>query len=208
MSLGNYRDIGKRGSDMHAGFQFEFHCGNCSRVWQSPFEPYRRGQLAGFFYRFSYFLGDRGTMLRASNAVADAGSGGARDHALQRAIELAEQRYNECPSCQKVVCEDCWDARARLCEPCSTRGGSAPRADRHGAGDEDDRPRVPADDAAQVSARDSGGLKCPNCAAAIDSGRFCGECGFDMASTHKSCPSCGTLCARATRFCTDCGHGF
>jgi predicted amidophosphoribosyltransferase len=39
-------------------------------------------------------------------------------------------------------------------------------------------------------------------------GRFCAECGFDMASTHKSCPGCGTMCARAARFCPDCGHGF
>ena len=38
--------------------------------------------------------------------------------------------------------------------------------------------------------------------------RACHECGFDMASTHKSCPACGATMARQARFCTDCGHAF
>jgi membrane protease subunit (stomatin/prohibitin family) len=49
---------------------------------------------------------------------------------------------------------------------------------------------------------------CPNCRTPSSGGRFCGECGFDMASTHKSCPGCGTMVLRQARFCTDCGHSF
>lgn len=199
MSLTNYRDISRLGSQVGAGFQFEFYCGSCSREWKSPFSPYRRGQLAGLFYKLSYFLGDRGAMFRASNALADAGANRARESALQQAIALAEQRYTECPACAKAVDEACWDARARLCSLCAGKGA-----------------RVPADEGGShaaagggvAAARDSGSLTCPNCASAIGGGRFCPECGFDMASTHKTCPSCGTLCARATRFCADCGHGF
>ena len=206
MSLTNYRDVGRAGSNMNAGFQFEFYCGSCSRTWKSPFEPYRRGQLAGFIYRFAYFLGDRGSMFRASNVVADAGAHRARQGALDRAIELAEQRYNECPACVKIVCEDCWDAQARLCESCAVKGGQAPH-DKRGRRAEADARSHDEQPPAAASER-STGLNCPNCSARIGGGRFCEECGFDMASTHKTCPGCGTLCGRATRFCADCGHAF
>ena len=51
-------------------------------------------------------------------------------------------------------------------------------------------------------------LACPNCQTPSQGGRFCHECGFDMASTHKSCPACGVTMMRQARFCTDCGHAF
>jgi len=199
-SLTNYREIGKGGTaDTDVGFQFEFTCGNCSRTWKSPFRPYRRGQLAGFVYRFAYFLGDRGSISRVLNLVAGGGQSHARQAALDDALQLADQRYTDCPSCHRAVCEDCWDDRARLCERCrgdSGRGSrSAPAA--RSAYDGSTEPRAERQAAA-----------CSNCGAALDGGRFCAECGFDVASTHKSCPTCGTLCARGARFCPDCGHGF
>jgi hypothetical protein len=207
MSLTNYRDISKGGSDTHAGFQLEFYCASCPRTWKSPFQPYRKAQFAGLIYKLAYFLNDRGVMFRASNAVANAGEHRAHDGALKQALELAEHRYIECSACGKAVCEDCWDTGARLCVQCASKGArphgghnASARADDDGYGDGNGGMR-PAATASAV-------LKCPNCSCAIGGGRFCEECGFDMASTHKSCPGCGTLCARATRFCADCGHAF
>lgn len=194
MSLNNYRDISR-----DAGFQFEFRCGQCSRTWKSTFKPYRRGQLSALIYRFSYYLGDRGGMSRASNLLAQTGSDKAKKSAIEAAQEEAAQHYAECPGCNKVVCEQCWDADAQRCTDClgggGSRGGGSRSEDRGGGG------RSSGEEGAA-------GLRCPNCSTAIDGGRFCPECGFDMASTHKSCPSCGALCSRSTRFCTDCGHGF
>lgn len=204
MSLTNYRDVGSAGSHMQAGFQFEFHCQNCSRTWRSPFEAYRRGQLAGLIYKFAYLLGDRGSMIRASGAVADVGSKRAHDGALRHALEAAEQRYTECPACAKTVCADCWDTRAGTCESCAGGGARPERTDERS----EERASRGQESATDRAPESSAALKCPNCSCAISGGRFCEECGFDMASTHKSCPSCGTLCARATRFCADCGHGF
>lgn len=207
MSLTNFRDISRGGSSLDAGFQFEFNCSNCSRTWKSPFEPYRRGQLAGLVYKLGRFLGDRGSFLRASNMVADLGTKGARESALERSLEAAAQRYAECPSCNKTVCESCWNESAKLCEPCSGKGG-------HTHGGRDNRDARYSHDSrdspssARAQTESSAGLRCPNCQASFGSGRFCAECGFDMASTHKSCPGCGAMCARSTRFCTDCGHGF
>jgi hypothetical protein len=197
MNLSNYREMS--GSDLRAGFQFEFHCQVCSRTWKSPFKPYRRAQLAAWVYRLSRFLNDRGGMFRGTNAIANLGEHRAREKALQEALALAGDRYTECPSCQKAVDEDCWDVRARLCQSCRTAGGGlvSPRRS------ESSEPSTGLEVAAPVA-----GLKCPNCSSPIGGGRFCAECGFDMASTHKTCPGCGTMCMRSSRFCLDCGHGF
>jgi len=188
MTLSNYRDISKLGTDIHAGFQFEFHCLSCSKTWKSPLKPYRRGQIAGLIAKFAYFLGDRGSYGRASSGIANVGEEGARDGALQDALALADQRYFVCTSCEHAVCENCWDERSGRCADClkaDSRGGA-----RGG------------------SASAAAAPNCPNCSAAQTGGRFCPECGFDMASTHKSCPGCGVMCPRSARFCTDCGHGF
>jgi len=200
-SLTNYRDVGKSGNaDTNVGFQFEFACGNCARNWKSPFRPYRRGQVAGLVYKLAYYLGDRGGMFRGLDLIATTGETRARQSALEDALRLAEQRYTDCPGCHKSVCEDCWDDRARLCEGCrsgskrsSSAAASVDRRSETGAEPRAERPATAA---------------CSNCGAALDGGRFCAECGFDVASTHKSCPGCGTLCTRVARFCTDCGHGF
>jgi hypothetical protein len=193
MSLTNYRDVSKPGSDVNAGFQFEFHCDNCPRRWASPYKPYRRGQLSGLIYKFAYFLDAHGSIFRATDAVSDAGEKRAREAALQDAIRLAEQRYTECPGCGKAVCEDCWNPRAQRCEACQGKG--EPMSGGRGP-------------SASSGGNAGAGLACPNCRAAFGGGRFCAECGFDMASTHKSCPGCGATCTRTARFCPDCGHGF
>lgn len=201
MSLTNYRDVSRRSTDTNAGFQFEFNCGCCSQSWKSPFKPYRGGQFAGLVYRFGRFLGDRGGMSRASDVLADFGAKRAGANALQEAIELAETRYIECPGCSAPVCEECWNPRATLCARCAGTGSHSPNAAKAANAANADQP---------VSTRADGGsgLTCPNCSSQVNGGRFCAECGFDMASTHKSCPGCGTLSARAARFCPDCGHGF
>jgi hypothetical protein len=188
----NYREIGKSVSDVGAGFQFEFSCTNCSRTWKSPFKPYRVGQLAGLIYKLAYFFGDRASIARASGTAANIGFTGARERALNNALELAAQRYAECKSCQSVVCEECFDQRSHLCERCNQKNVQSQRGTEDLRADGDTR----------------AGMKCSNCSAAMTGGRFCAECGFDAASTHKSCPGCGVMCTRAARFCPECGHGF
>lgn len=200
MSLNNYRDISRLGTDVGAGFQFEFHCASCNSVWKSPLRPYRRGQFAGLINKFAFFLGDRGSMGRFSGEIATTGIGRAKAKALEEAIELAEERYAVCPSCDKAVCESCWNTGAQRCEDCIKQGSRS--GSRGGSSRRDEAGASGGGGAAPVA------LRCPNCNAEQDGGRFCSECGFDMAATHKSCPTCGATCARSARFCTDCGHGF
>ena len=204
MELTNFEDRSKVGSNTGAGFQFEFFCANCSHRWKSPFRPYRRGQFTGLLYKFAYMFAGTGRYVRMSSALSDTGEKGARAAALQEALALAESRYFECRDCRKTVCEDCWDDRASRCSACLGEGrkhaadGGGDRGNGHAASQ-----RCAAPEEAAIA-----GPTCPNCQSALGGGRFCPECGFDMASTHKSCPGCGTMCARSTRFCAECGHGF
>ncbi|HWK83367.1 MAG TPA: zinc ribbon domain-containing protein [Caldimonas sp.] len=197
-TLKNFRDVPASTSDLGAGFQFEFFCERCGETWRSPFKAYRKGQLTGLLSRSSALTQELGGWLsgvsrtvqniyRASRGVgafADAGSAGARAEAQAEAIALAKDRYHCCDACQKWVGDECFDERSGLCLDCA-KGGSQRNAGQGG-----------------------GALACPNCQTPSQGGRFCAECGFDMASTHKSCPSCGATQPREARFCGDCGHGF
>ena len=189
MGLENYRDVSTNGSDINAGFQFEFYCSGCARKWKSPFKPYRIGQLTGFLGRFAFLFSNAASASRITGGAADYGSRNAKSKALAEAMPQAARLYSNCHVCENGYCEECLDA-SHTCPVCVTK------ADRdrvvHGA----------------ASSAESGGHACPNCSTAGSGGRFCAECGFDMASTHKSCPGCGVIADRSARFCGDCGHGF
>jgi hypothetical protein len=189
-NLHNMRDLSTRGSSTGAGFQFEFYCQNCTHTWKSRFKPYRPGQLTALFGMFSSFLpGKVHLASRGVHAFADAHSRSAYDAALADAMQVAHTEFNVCPQCDEGVCNECWDGRKQQCNDCVAKYGAG------GA-------------ATAAAATSAAGPKCPNCQTTSDGGRFCAECGFDMASTHKSCPGCGAMVGRQARFCTDCGHGF
>ncbi len=185
MPLTNYRDLSTSSSDVSAGFQFEFFCERCGESWRSPFKPYRKGQITGWLSRFAFMFSDLSKASRATGAFADAGGGSAKTEALEEARATAASMFEHCPGCRKWVGRECWDAHAGSCNECA---GQAARGSGHEAS--------------------GGGAVCPNCQTPSQGGRFCHECGFDMASTHKSCPACGVTLPRSARFCTDCGHGF
>jgi ribosomal protein L32 len=193
MALENYHDLSSGGSSGSPGFQFEFYCNNCSRKWKSPFKPYRMGQIAGLLARFSFLYSSVNTAGRAATGISDHGSRKARDEAFAEASRHAETLYTVCSSCRKEVCADCLDASGKTCLSCGERASYK-------------RAEVAEQEAAQ--SRERSANACPNCGTGSSGGRFCSECGFDMASTHKSCPSCGTMALRQARFCADCGHSF
>jgi hypothetical protein len=193
MELENYRDLSSAGSGLSAGFQFEFYCTSCSRKWKSPFKPYRMGQLTGFLSRFSFLLGGMNTAARGTAGFSDYGSRNAREEALAEATRQASALYTLCSTCKQGVCADCLDTHTNTCLPCQKKAAR-------------ERASNAELEAAQASERSA--HACPNCGTGNPGGRFCSECGFDMASTHKSCPGCGAMALRQARFCTDCGHSF
>lgn len=190
MALDNYRDLSISGSDVSSGFQFEFYCSSCNSKWKSPFKPYRMGQITGLLRRFAFLFSGGADAGRVSVNFSDMGSRGAYDSAFREALERAQSMYVECSQCHKGVCHDCFDTRKSLCLKCIREQEG-----------ENEQKRAQAEHISPSS-------ECPNCRQPHSGGRFCAECGFDMASTHKSCPGCGALALRSARFCTDCGHSY
>jgi hypothetical protein len=198
MPLTNYRDLSRATGDLNAGFQFEFYCDSCGETWKTPFKPYRAGQAAGIFRRISFVLGEFyrvgaitdmvSKVGRASGTSADMSGSKAKVAALEEVMLLAEERYHRCTSCSQTVCDNCWDESTRTCVKCQANATQSARY--------------------EAAATAAATLSCPNCQTPSQGGRFCHECGFDMASTHKSCPACGATMPRQSRFCTDCGHAF
>lgn len=190
MAMTNYRDLSTLSSASGAGFQFEFYCEATGETWRSPFRPYRRGQLHGLVSKLTFWFNDLHAVGRAAEYAADAGATKAKAAALAEAQQLAQQHFRQCEECGKWVAHAAWDERGGHCIQCAAkaRGYAAAAA-----------PEADGGSAAMV---------CPNCQTPSQGGRFCHECGFDMASAFKSCPSCGATLPRQARFCTDCGHGF
>jgi hypothetical protein len=197
MAMTNFRDLSTTNQDVAAGFQFEFFCEITGETWRSQFRPYRRGQLTGWISRFTFLFTDLHSVGRATGYMADSGARNAKAAALAEAQEIAAQRFHQCGGCEKWVCLAAWDDRSGQCTQCAAKSGS-----RRGGGGSS------AYGHEEESSSSSGGAACPNCQTPSEGGRFCHECGFDMASTFKSCPGCGTTLPRQARFCTDCGHGF
>ena len=187
MALTNYRDVSTSVSDVSAGFQFEFFCEKCGESSRSAFRPYRKGQITGWLSRFAFMFYDLNKASRATGAFAEAGASGAKGEALAEAMAAAAPLYEKCPGCRKWVGRECWNSGTSSCRDCAARASL---------------------DAAPAAGAAAGGATCPNCQTPSSGGRFCHECGFDMASTHKSCPACGITLPRQARFCTDRGHGF
>jgi Double zinc ribbon len=193
MQLEPYRDMSSLGGTT-PGFQFEFRCSSCDKIWRSPFKPYRKGQAAGFFSNLvsNFHIATRAGV--ATRLASEAGLSSARQSALADARNTADSMFTACTQCDAVVCVDCLSRPQGLCRSCQVATNG---------------PRAAAPAAAGGSASTAApAMSCPNCRAAHGGGRFCAECGFDMASTHKSCPDCGAMALRQARFCNECGHGF
>lgn len=186
--MNNFQDLSSSTTDARAGFQFEFRCEQCGQTWRSAFEPYRTGQISGLLQMLSRVMGVNMTARNATSALAGMRASGARQKALAAAQAQAAQRFHVCEGCRKTVDNACWDGAESRCTSCSQSSAGAGQTAESAAG--------------------AGGHRCPNCQSATDGGRFCPECGYDMATTHKSCPGCGALHKRDARFCTDCGHAF
>ena len=202
MALDNYRDISSYGANS-PGFQFEFSCSNCAKVWKTPFKPYRKGQVAGFFSSLLMTFHGVRNIGYVTRLASDAGLEGAKGDALAEAMERANTMYSVCSKCQRAACQSCFKEREGMCGNCVDQSASHGRA---GLGESGGG--AGADGRQSSGAPPAAGMSCPNCRSAHDGGRFCAECGFDLASTHKSCPDCGAMAMRQARYCNDCGHGF
>jgi Double zinc ribbon len=184
----NVRNLSIKGG-VDAGYQYEFYCHKCDFTWRSQFKSNRMGQLTGWLNNLAFLAGGLRNPGRLGGVISEAGSRSGGEKSLVEAQEQARRYFTLCKKCDSQVCQDCWSDDEQTCKPCLDAGRSS-----RGNG--------------QANGGADTGPCCPNCQAPSSGGRFCHECGFDMASTHKGCPGCGSVMPRAARFCTDCGHGF
>ncbi len=56
-----------------------------------------------------------------------------------------------------------------------------------------------------MQAGPSGQVACPGCNAQVPPGKFCAECGTQLATGPKFCPSCGQENGPGAKFCSGCG---
>lgn len=206
----NMRDVSRGPHDVDAGFQFDFYCERCRDTWRSPFEAYRRGQVAGWLTRAASMLGggianDAG---RAATGIADAAWGEARDTAMQTAIVQAEQHFHRCAKCQNQVCPKCWNVEKGLCLDCAPDLQAEVEAARSSAlvaQARENAQEVGKAQAAQVDVKRDSTNACPRCKAMTYGSKFCPECGFDLAGARIACGGCKAMMPAGTRFCTECG---
>ncbi len=199
----NYRDV-SRTVGAGASFQFEFNCECCDFVWTSPSKAYKAGRLQGLMVTVAQWADLLGvsqakkitnTAYRGVRMTTGSSESKAMQEALQQAKAQAVRHFDQCQQCQLTCCESCLGDGTGICKKCSKQtAGRSYQTDQssHYQGSQGSSPVA----------------VCSNCQAPSEGGRFCHECGFDMASTHKSCPTCGSVMPRSARFCTDCGHGF
>ncbi len=203
----NYRDISVR-VGTGACIQLEFYCGCCDFTWKSQPAALKSTRTLGLFDKLQLLAGLlgqtdlRSTISKAGSATRFA-AGSAEEAAFKKAVPVAQAQaaryFNACVTCGDICCENCIVDANGQCKRCVQQARGAATQPRGGYG---------GDAYGGESQQASGGAVCSNCQTPSQGGRFCHECGFDMASTHKSCPTCGSVLPRAARFCTDCGHGF
>ena len=212
----NYKD-----NSTDAGFQFTFFCDICNDGYKSSFiesETYKkktglRGLAQGASILGS-LVGGRasslGYAMRSSGDVLsqrfdDKSPEWQKEHekAFERCQNEAQQHFHRCPSCNKYVCDHCWNEDEGLCVSC------APRQEVLVAKTRADAMRRNIGDAGQSATVWQGAIEskttiCPVCGKPAGSGKFCNNCGASMAL--KECPKCGAKNAQTVRFCNNCGE--
>ena len=212
----NYED-----KSTDAGFQFIFCCDICQDGYKSSFiesETYKkrsglRGIAQGAGILGSLVGGKVGRLGSAaqqsgnvlSDRFDDKSPEWRKEHekSFEMAQNEARRHFHRCPSCNKYVCDHCFNEDEGMCVSCAPRQEifvAKARADAM------QRNITAAGQAATVWEGDieSKTTICPNCGKPAGTGKFCNNCGSNM--ELKECPKCGMKNSQAVRFCNNCGH--
>ncbi|MBQ6602101.1 MAG: zinc ribbon domain-containing protein [Eubacterium sp.] len=203
-----------------AGFQFEFYCDCCGNGFKSTFREsstYGKrktsesvGRSAGFLSGLlGGKLGDLGRAVERGadvlrDKLADMSPEWRKEQeaAFDEAQEEVRPMFHKCPSCNKWVCNDCWNEEEGLCVECAPRESAYVAAARNRA------MRRNIDELADSETVWHGKLEtrttiCPNCGKPAGTGKFCNNCGAPLGT--NTCPNCGAQVPLGVKFCGECG---
>lgn len=203
-----------------AGFQFEFYCDCCGNGVKSTFKPSttygKRKKTEGFGRMASSLgsflggkVGELGWALEnGSNIVGDRLNDMSpqwrkeQESAFDSAQEEVRGMFSKCPSCNKWVCEDCWNEEEGLCTEC------APREASYVAKAKSRAMQRNIDEAADSAVVWQGKIEsrttiCPACGKKAGNGKFCNYCGKPLGLVR--CPNCGAQMSQNLKFCGECG---
>lgn len=211
----NYED-----NSTEAGFQFTFYCDNCQDGFKSSFiksKTYKKGKsirglaqgarilgnlFGGITGNIGYSL-ERGTDI-LSERFEGMSPEWHKEHEkeFEHAQNEAGQHFHRCHSCNKWVCDVCYNEDEGLCTEC------APRQEVYVAKARAEAMQRNIDDAAESASVWKGKIEsktttCPVCNKPAGTGKFCNNCGASL-SLNK-CPKCGTKNAKGVKFCNNCG---
>ena len=211
----NYNDLSSE-----AGFQFEFFCDCCGNGVKSTFVPsttYGKhektqkvgrlassigGFLGGAANEFGWAVDRAGENIRGNWGADTPEYRKEYEAAFDSAQEEVMGLFHKCPSCNKWVCDDCWNEEEGLCTDC------APREAGYVAKARNEAMRRNIDSEAETAQVWQGKLEkkttiCPACGKPAGDGRFCNNCGAPLSTIR--CPNCGAQVALGVKFCSECG---
>lgn len=212
----NYQD-----NSTDAGFQFTFYCDICNDGYKSSFIESDTYKKKGFLRGAAQGAGILGSLVggrvgqvgyaaqRGTDVISQKFDGKSpewqKEHekAFERSQNEAKQHFHRCPSCNKYVCDHCWNEDEGLCVSC------APRQEVLVAKTRADAMKRNISAAGQDATVWKGAIEskttiCPACGKPAGSGKFCNNCGASM--ELKECPKCGAKNAQVVRFCNNCGE--
>ena len=212
----NYQD-----DSTEAGFQFTFYCDICNNGFKSSFiesATYNKGKLLRGLAQGAGIVGSLfgGRASNISNAVQRGGSALSQnfegrspewlkehEKTFIRAQNESKKHFHQCPSCNKYVCDQCWNEDGGLCVSC------APRQEILVAKTHADAMVRNINEAGGTATVWKGEIEskttiCPTCGKYAGSGKFCNNCGASM--ELAVCSKCGAKNAQAVRFCNNCGN--
>ena len=131
----NYQD-----NSTDAGHQFTFFCDNCNYGFKSGFiesDLYKKKKSSRMLGHGASLAGSLlGEKLRDAGYSAERGSSTShqrvednsaewqkeREKAFERCQNEAQQHFRRCSSCNKYVCDQCWNEDEGLCISCGEYG--------------------------------------------------------------------------------------
>jgi hypothetical protein len=190
------------------GYQFKFFCDKCGGGWVSEFQTSVTGMAGGLLRAAGGLFG--GVLGRAASSeyeIRRAIGGPAHDAAHKKAVEEAKGRFKKCSRCGKWVCPDtCWNNEKGLCEECAPDlREEAAAAQAQAAKDQIVEKARAADQTGGLDVSRNVSVRCAQCNAQIQGGKFCPECGAPV-STKSACKKCGAEAKAGAKFCPECGE--